>query len=274
MRSKRPSRVVKDHQGQPLAPLLDPSAPQRGETNEKERLGKLVEVVMHELNNPLGVIIGFSQVLLQEVGMSDPYYRQLRNIETEAQRCTYLLRQLRDFACSAPPTLAWADLPHVIHRSLAVVANRLQQQQITAVVEVQPGLPLLYVDAPQLQQALLHLIFNALEAMPQVGQLTIQTRVADGSAAANGIGASAVMITVTDTGRGIASENREKIFQPFFTTKSQGALGLGLAICQDIVHAHGGRLLVDSTPGQGATFSIWLPVGEKLPSPQKKQALS
>jgi len=79
------------------------------------------------------------------------------------------------------------------------------------------------------------------------------------------------VITVTDTGGGIASANREKIFQPFFTTKSQGCIGLGLAICQGIVHAHGGRLLMDSAPGQGATFSIWLPVGERLPSPRRKR---
>jgi signal transduction histidine kinase len=105
--------------------------------------------------------------------------------------------------------------------------------------------------------------------MPRAGRLTIQARVADESAAANSDCASAVRITVTDTGGGIASEHREKIFQPFFTTKSQGALGLGLAICQGIVHAHGGRLLVDSTPGQGAAFSLWLPMEKGFPASRR-----
>jgi two-component system NtrC family sensor kinase len=241
------------------------------ETEERGKVGKLVETVMHELNNPLGVIIGFAQVLLQEVEAGNPFHRQLQSIESQAQRCIHLLRQLGDFTCPAPPTLVWADLSHVIHRSLAVVAGRLRQQQITTVVNLLPGLPLLYVDTQQLQQALLHLISNALEAMSQGGRLTIQTRTASEPEAAGGIDAPAVVITVTDTGVGITSENREKIFQPFFTTKSQGCIGLGLAICQGIVHAHGGRLIMDSAAGQGATFSIWLPVGERLPSPRWKR---
>jgi len=251
-------------------PVLEPEH-QWYETEEKGKVEKLVETVMHELNNPLGVIVGLAQVLLQEVGEGTPFYRHLRSIESEAQRCIHLLRQLGDFTCPTPPTLVWADLSHVIDRSLAVVASRLRQQQITTAVDLLPSLPLLYVDAQQLQQVLLHLISNALEAMPQGGQLTIKTKVVSEPEATGGIDAPAVVITVTDTGGGIASENCKKIFQPFFTTKSQGCIGLGLAICQGIVHAHGGRLLVDSALGQGSTFSIWLPGGERLPSPQWKR---
>lgn len=235
---------------------------QRREAEGRERLGEVVATVMHEFNNPLGVIMGFAQDLLQEMGVADPRSRRLQIIESEAQRCTHLLRQLRDFAYLAPPALAWTDLPYMIRRSLALVASHLRQQQITLVVDLQPDLPLLHVDAQQLQQALLHLVFNALEAMPEKGQLTIQARMIDEPEAAEGVGAPAVVISVTDTGGGIASEEHEKIFQPFFTTKSQGGMGLGLAISQGIVHAHRGRLLVDSALGEGATFSIWLPVGE------------
>jgi signal transduction histidine kinase len=121
---------------------------------------------------------------------------------------------------------------------------------------------------------LLHLLFNALAAMPKKGQLTIQARVTDEPEAAADVGAPAMVISVTDTGSGIASEDRERIFQPFFTTKPQGGLGLGLAICRGIVHAHEGRLLVDSTPGQGATFSICLPVGERLLRHQRRRVRS
>ncbi len=244
------------------------------EAEGRERLGEVVATVMHEFNNPLGVIMGFAQDLLQEVGVEDPRSRRLQIIESEAQRCTHLLRQLRDFTYPAQPALAWTDLPYVIRRSLALVASHLRQQQITPVVDLQPDLPLLHVDAQQLQQALLHLIFNALEAMPQKGQLTIQARVTDEPEAADGVDDPAVVITVADTGGGIASEDHEKIFQPFFTTKPQGGMGLGLAISQGIVHAHGGRLLVDSALGQGATFSIWLPVGERPPSRRRERAPS
>ncbi len=244
---------------------------QRRETEGGERLEEVMATVMHEFNNPLGVIMGFAHDLLQEVGVADPRSRRLQIIESEAQRCTHLLRQLRDFTYPAPPALAWTDLPYVIRRSLALVASHVQQQQITLVVDLQPDLPLLHVDAQQLQQALLHLIFNALAAMPQKGRLTIQARVTDEPEAADRVGAPAMVISVTDTGGGIASEDHEKIFQPFFTTKPQGGLGLGLAICRGIVHAHEGRLLVDSAPGQGATFSICLPVGERPPSRRRER---
>jgi signal transduction histidine kinase len=151
-------------------------------------------------------------------------------------------------------------LQKLISTSLALVVTALRKQRIQTAIEIQANLPRAYVDAQQLQQVLLNLFFNAIEAMPHGGQLGVQAALAPHLTETSGLRGPAVLIRVIDTGTGIAAEDQVKIFRPFFTTKTKGGMGLGLSICQSIIQAHGGRILVDSAPGEGTTCSLILPL--------------
>ncbi|MBI3244890.1 MAG: PAS domain S-box protein [Deltaproteobacteria bacterium] len=229
-------------------------------SDRRVALGDLAAFFAHEFNNPLGIILGFAQDLLSEARLDDPFRRRLEIIEHETQRCKRLVRDLVDFVRPAPKQLVWTDLRKLIDTSLTLVATPLRKQQIQTAIMVQPALPRLHVDAQQLQQVLLNLFFNAIESMPQGGSLSVQAAVSSRLAETNGRRSANVMIRVGDSGPGIAAEDHEKIFRPFFTTKTKGGMGLGLSICQSIIQAHEGRITVDSQPGHGATFSIILPL--------------
>ncbi|HEX9869041.1 MAG TPA: PAS domain S-box protein [Candidatus Tectomicrobia bacterium] len=229
-------------------------------SDRRVALGDLAASFAHEFNNPLGIILGFAQDLLNETRSGDPFRRRLEILESETQRCRRLVRDLVDFVRPAPTLPVWTDLQKLISTSLTLVATPLRQQRIQTAVEVQANLPRLYVDAQQLQQVLLNLFFNAIEAMPHGGQLSVQVILVPALTEINGTQGSDIVIRVTDTGTGIAVADQVKIFRPFFTTKTKGGMGLGLSICQSIIQAHGGRMTVDSQTDQGTTLSIMLPL--------------
>jgi hypothetical protein len=229
-------------------------------SDRRVTLGDLAASFAHEFNNPLGIILGFAQDLLNETRPGDAFRRRLEIIESETQRCKRLVRDLVDFVRPAPTLRVWTDLRKLINTSLALVVTALRKQQIQTAIEVQANLPRAYVDAQQLQQVLLNLFFNAIEAMPHGGQLSVQAVLAPHPTEISGLRDPEVLIKVIDTGTGIAIEDQAKIFRPFFTTKTKGGMGLGLSICQSIIQAHGGRMTVDSTPGEGTTCSIILPL--------------
>jgi two-component system NtrC family sensor kinase len=229
-------------------------------SDRRVAVGDLAASFAHEFNNPVAIILGFAQDLLHEVQAGSPLRRRLEIIESEAQRCKRLVRDLVDFVRPAPTNLVWTDLQKLITTSLTLVAAPLRQQHIQTAVDIQAALPFLYVDAQQLQQVLLNLFFNAIEAMPHGGELGIRATVTADAATNENIPSQEVVISVNDTGPGIVQRDRDKIFQPFFTTKTKEGMGLGRSICKSIVQAHSGRISVDSHPGQGTTFAIVLPV--------------
>jgi signal transduction histidine kinase len=171
------------------------------------------------------------------------------------------MQRLREFARPIPMRLSRIDLAAVIRTSLELVASECRKRRVSLAVDLSPELPLIDADQQQLQQVLLNLFFNALEAMPQGGTLTVQAALTARTAGADGTcGAKEMTITVTDTGVGIAADVLPQIFRPFFTTKTKEGMGLGLSICESIVTAHGGRIEVESRVGHGTTFSLFLPV--------------
>jgi PAS domain S-box-containing protein len=227
-------------------------------------LGELSASLAHEFNNPLQIILGFAEDLLREMEPSDPEYQPLAIIAQETERCRKIVQDLRDFARPTVAELRLTDLNDVLYHSIGLVSGHLRKASVQIKTEIQPGLPMINVDLQQLAQVLMNLFFNAAEAMPEGGTLTVRltTNSADPANKPKDNRASVheVIIAVADTGIGINPDNLSMIFHPFFTTKKKKGMGLGLSICDRIVKAHRGRIRVESTVDKGTTFYLYLPV--------------
>jgi two-component system, NtrC family, sensor kinase len=228
-------------------------------------IGQLVAGVAHELNNPLTSVIGYSQLLQEEMAEpmgsgSEQVASDLRRIATEAERAARIVRNLLAFARRQAASRESQDVPDLVARVLAL---RTYDQRINGIdVETvfEPGLPAVVADGGQLQQALLNLILNAEQAMrhQDVRRLSVGAH-ADPER-------GAVAIWVADTGHGIDNGNASRIFDPFFTTRDVGeGTGLGLSICYGIVRDHGGEIYAESAPGAGARFALVLPAWMEVP---------
>jgi PAS domain S-box-containing protein len=221
-------------------------------------LGEITASMAHEFNNPLGIIMGFTQELISETDPSSPHYRSLTIIDEESRRCEKIIRDLLQFARPKSTDLCPTDVKQVLEKTLGLVANHLYKQKIESITRIEEGLPKIHGDPQELEQVMVNLYLNAIDAMPDGGTLTVAAKPIF---AATGT-AQEVAISVSDTGFGIAPEHLPKIFLPFFTAKKKRGLGLGLPICDRIIKNHGGRIKVESQPGQGTTFEIYLPVAQ------------
>jgi PAS domain S-box-containing protein len=221
-------------------------------------LGEITASMAHEFNNPLGIVMGFTQDLMSETEPSHPHYRSLKIIDEETKRCEKIIRDLLQFARPKSTDLCATDVQQVIEKTLGLVANHLYKQKIEAITQIEANLPKIHADPQELEQVLVNLYFNAIDAMPDGGTLTVAaTTILAASKAPH-----QVAISVSDTGFGISPEDLPKIFLPFFTAKKKHGLGLGLPICDRIIKNHGGRMKVESQPEQGTTFQIYLPVAQ------------
>jgi PAS domain S-box-containing protein len=221
-------------------------------------LGEITASMAHEFNNPLGIVMGFTQDLMSETDPSHPHYRSLKIIDEETKRCEKIIRDLLQFARPKSTDLCPTDVKQIIDKTLGLVANHLYKQKIEAVTQLEEHLPKIHADPQELEQVLVNLYFNAIDAMPDGGRLTVGANVSQG---APGI-PQEVVITVSDTGFGITPDDLPKIFQPFFTARKKSGMGLGLPISDRIIKNHGGRIAVKSDPGQGTTFEIHLPIAQ------------
>ena len=229
--------------------------------------GEMMASLAHEFNNPLGIVIGFAQDLLSEVDPADSRYQSVKVIEEEARRCKKIMQDLLDFGRQTPPQFTPMEPAEMIRKSIDLLSTRFQKARIRTVIQDSNGLPKIWVDAQQMGQVMVNLFFNAIEAMPSGGTLTVGLTAKPASSIEarkdHSAGWDEVIITVTDTGHGIESDNLSNIFLPFFTTKSTKGMGLGLSICKSIMEAHGGEISVESSPGQGTTFYLHLPVDRR-----------
>jgi PAS domain S-box-containing protein len=222
-------------------------------------VGELTASMAHEFNNPLGIILGFAQGLLGSMDPSDENYRHVQIIAEEAKRCERLVQELLEFGRPKSAEFALTSIDEIIHKTVDLINSHAAKHDVEIVTTIADGLPRIYVDAQQLQQVILNLCLNAVDAMPTGGKLTL------GAARDS---TNRINVTVADTGYGIDAETAPKIFQPFFTAKKRRGLGLGLSICDTIVRAHGGRITVQSQPGEGTTFAVRLPL-DTNPAAQK-----
>ena len=219
-------------------------------------LGQLAAGVAHELNNPLGTILLYSDTMIKERSEDDLSHDDLKMIFNETERCKRIVSALLNFARQNQVIAQPTDINAIIHELIEVAPRGIWTENVYFKTEFDPTFPIIDADPAQLRQVFLNLMTNAMEAMPDGGVLTIRTR--------NGPPGS-VTVEIQDTGAGISEENIGKLFTPFFTTKPIGkGTGLGLSIVYGIIKMHRGKINIQSETGQGTTFTITLPV--RLPS--------
>jgi two-component system NtrC family sensor kinase len=227
-------------------------------------IGQLTAGVAHELNNPLSVILGYVQSLMHDSNDQEALKSALKTVEREAQRCKRVVQDLLNFARLPRPGKVLEDVIQVLEGALSLVETQTRIQHVELIREFSNNLPTLYLDRHRIQQMIVNLCINALDAMPKGGQLKIKV-----SLVSKAKEPPIVEIQVSDTGTGIPPEIRDRIFEPFFTTKESGkGTGLGLSLVRDIVKGHGGRLEVFSEQNRGTLFTIRLPATSRLISPQ------
>ena len=225
-------------------------------------LGELVAGVAHELNNPLTVLVGASDILEQQAPDDLKEYAQMIRESTDAAR--HIVRGLLTFGRQMPLERRHVMLDELLEKVLALTAADLRIESVKIDRDMEPGLPPVWADGNQLQQVLVNLVTNAKQAMAEQPEGNRRLKVTTRS-----YGSDRVLITVEDTGPGIPADVLPKIFDPFVTTKGSAGTGLGLSISYGIIREHGGHITADSRPGQGATFTIDLPVGSGGSAPDE-----
>jgi two-component system, NtrC family, sensor kinase len=219
-------------------------------------IGRLAAGVAHEINNPMTTILTTAMLIQEDLPPGDPNYRELQTIGEETLRCRKIVKSLLDFARQTRPERKPNDMNEIIRESVALTRKQAAFKDVAIEANLSAGMPLVDLDKDQIQQSLINLILNAVEATDPGGNIFLTSRLLPSE--------DAVEIGVADTGRGIADSDLDKIFEPFFTTKETGT-GLGLAITHGIIERHGGTIGFESESGKGTKFTIRLPIvrGEK-----------
>jgi signal transduction histidine kinase len=237
--------------------------------NEAEKtalLGRFAATVAHEVRNSLNFInLSIDQIRAKHLGGDErtghELQRNLRNIKDEISRLNRLVNDFLAAGRQAPPELAPCDLAATLVQAVALVEKQATRQAIAIIRDLPSDLPILQADGAQMKTCFLNILTNAIQAMPQGGEIHVAAGV---DSSANG-GQGAVQVRFADTGPGIPLEDREKIFAPFYSTKATG-FGLGLAITRKIVEDHGGRIYVTESAGPGTVIVVELPLTVSLPS--------
>jgi len=232
---------------------------QLAQSEKQASVGRLAAGIAHEINNPLTGVLTFTHMLLRRGDLDGEARRDLETIAQSTDRVRTIVKGLLDFARQTRLAPEPADVNGVVAGALALAANQGLLKGVRICFDPATGLPTVTLDRNQVQSVVLNLLLNALDATESGGHVTVSTSFASGHAGEMGI-----EIEVADTGCGISPENLERIFDPFFTTKEVGkGTGLGLSVSLGIVERHGGTLRVHSRPGQGSTFTVWLPLARE-----------
>ena len=214
-------------------------------------IGQLAAGVAHELNEPLGSILGFAQLLKKTPDLPRQADSDVERIEKAALHAREVVKKLLIFARKVPFQKSNTDLNATIEEALFFLEARCAKEGISIERRLGTDLPLIPGDAAQLRQVVVNLVVNAMQAMPQGGRVIVQTE----------HGNEAVILSVEDTGIGMDSEGLRNIFVPFYSTKGlHEGTGLGLPVVHGIVTSHGGAIRVDSQPGKGTRFEIQFPI--------------
>ena len=215
-------------------------------------IGELSAGIAHELNNPLGIILGYAQLMLRETASDSGIHSDLRIIEKHAQNCRTIVMDLLNFSRNTPPSKALVDIHTALDHVLHFMHQHADLKKIEVSTDYDPQVPLLALDEKKIRQVFLNLLMNARHAVGQAGAIHIHTAFEPDK--------DLLMVNITDTGCGIETKNLARIFDPFFTTQPTGqGTGLGLSVSYGIIKNHDGDITVESEPGRGATFTVTLP---------------
>ena len=222
------------------------------QSEKMSSLGRMAASVAHEINNPLGAIVVFSHLLLENVPEDFAGRANLQKIIRESTRCRDIVRGLLDFSRPGPGPRQTSDLNSLLRMTFDLLKAQAAFQEIQVAFDLCAGPLEIACDSGQIQQAFTNIMVNAAEAIGGPGRITVRSW--------HDAPARMAAASFTDTGGGISADNLEQVFEPFFTTKQEGhGTGLGLAIVYGIVERHGGSIKVDSRAGEGTTFTIRLP---------------
>ncbi|HTZ76424.1 MAG TPA: MASE4 domain-containing protein [Stellaceae bacterium] len=224
-------------------------------------MGQMVSALVHEVNQPLTAVGNYIHAgqRLTELGEAAKARMTLAKAAEQATRVTQIIQRLRDFVKKTEATKRSENLSAVIDEAWSLAVIGAQNRAIEVKLDLDPGLPAALIDKVQIQQVLLNLMRNAIEALAESERRLI---IVATTAAADGM----IEVSLADTGPGLAEEVRERLFQPFVTTKAEG-MGIGLSICRSIVEAHGGRLWVTPNPGGGTVFRFTVPRAPAVEEP-------
>jgi len=227
-------------------------------------LGQLAASVAHEVNNPLAGILVYTTLLLkkhQEKKLqTEETGNQLLKMKKELERASRIIRNLLDFSRQSDADMRPTEINKVVEAALLLVRHQISLENIKLEMKLGEGLPLVLAGFDQIQQVLINLLLNAIQAMPEGGQLSVTTSLAKNIGIGEGL-KNTVRIDITDTGVGIPKENLGKLFTPFFTTKEKGkGVGLGLSVVHGIIERHKGKIEVASEVNRGTTFTVYLEI--------------
>jgi len=230
-------------------------------------LGQLAASVVHEVNNPLAGIMVYVKLFQKKHRekkiQEESTEKQLQKMEKELDRTTRIIRNLLTFARQSDPSISPNDINKIIDAALLLVRNQINLENIRLEKNFDLDLPQVLADFEKIEQVLINIILNAIQAMPEGGNLAITTSVAKNTIVGD-TRKDTVRIDIKDTGIGIPKENLKKLFTPFFTTKEKGkGVGLGLSVVHGIIGKHKGKIEVESEQDVGTTFSIYLEVSNE-----------
>src|SRR6266850_378714 len=219
-------------------------------------LGEMTASIAHEINQPLGALVNNAGACLGwlDAGNLEEARNSVALMMDDAQRASEIITRIRALVKKAPPQKDWLHINQTIREVIGLGQSEVQRNHVALETQLSDDVPLVFADRIQLQQVMLNLMMNAIEAMTQVSgprELLISSAVDD---------SKSVVVVVRDSGPGLDSKSLERLFEPFYTTKPQG-MGMGLAICRSIIEAHGGRLWAIANEERGATFQFALPTG-------------
>ncbi len=221
-------------------------------------MGEMASGIAHELNQPLAAVANYAsacQRLIQSGEGPQRLQEPLAAIHKQAMRASEIIRRLRTLVRKQQPQKVSACLEQVIHEALMLTKTSVNKHHIPLLLELDDAVPDIHIDIIQIQQVILNIVQNAIDAM---GETEVYRRQVLVRSYLNPQGL--VQVDISDTGPGMDAELKSRVFDAFVTTKGSGGMGIGLSLCRSIIEAHGGNLWVESAPGQGATFSFTLPV--------------